>query len=57
MHTDVCLHALAGVCTDGGSSVVTWTKVCGGAANALVPTSAVEVVDPAIVGSQCAATY
>ena len=57
MHHPIPLHAVAGVCADGGSSAVTWTKVCGGAANALVPTSAVEVIDPATVGSQCAATY
>ena len=57
LRTHTSLHAIAGVCLDGGSSVVTWTKVCGGAANALVPTSAVEVVNPASVDSHCAAIY
>lgn len=50
-------HAVlgSGVCANGGSSVVTWTRVCGAAANALVPISVVEVVDPVEADSQCAA--
>ena len=53
------LHASAldaGVCPNGGSSVVTWTRVCGTAGDALIPISAVEVVSPAEADSQCAAS-
>jgi hypothetical protein len=52
---EAMLRWLPGVCADGGSSVVTWTRVCGAAADALVPISAVEVVSPADADSQCAA--
>ncbi len=54
-----CLHfsALdAGVCPNGGSSVVTWTRMCGTAGDTLIPISAVEVVSPGEADSQCAAT-
>ena len=53
-----CFHASldAGVCPNGGSSVVTWTRACGTAGDALIPISAVEIVSPAEADSQCAAT-
>lgn len=45
-----------GVCPNGGSSVVTWTRVCGRAGNALIPISAVEIVGSGDADSHCAAT-
>ena len=46
----------AGVCPNGGSSVVTWTRVCGRAGDALIPISAVEIMGPSDADTQCAAT-
>ena len=50
------LAVAAGVCPNGGSSVVTWTRVCGRAGQALVLVSAVEIVDTTDADTQCAAT-